>query len=854
MRSCRMIGVSKITPELRLVVGDDGTPSIEIVDLNKKWKPALKCTSSIFLLISEKETSNTEKSQIDIATQQISYSFADKCVKMNGGITWDKQEQNTDCVTIQINHSGTFRRSLKMEFLSQSWAYLHGPVSFVWTPHVRPAPDYVVGDHIFRSPALIAATSNFGVAFLPDLTIYEDWPLISRTALNFRVSTPTQPLPGGEFAHFWYGYTTYKPHRHVFFRHKRGKRFKVKKGQEFTLSYELLIFTGDSISPCRILAAVNEHLWQKYARPRIHQLGLHPQVLPFEDYVRKIFAVPFDQHKTWVGWATDGHECGGFVLRSWLGKHKKKLKQIPATHTEELIGATVRDEKYMTKALNTRLSFLFNNMWGVKLIDWIGRAIFRQARIIQIWNQAWFMGVRSAYGIFYYGLMLDQPEWVRCGKAMIRALAHAPPPEKKPQGREIDLLPAVAIPSKKGVAWIEGTRAFTLNTFYSLVDVSLGAYWLLKFHRDFEVFCEVLPRVSSVVKSLLVFQEEKGNFPTFVKIQEESIEIDSILENSASCAAILMLLTEYQKVTATEEVIPPAKKLADFLIREILPTNRWHNYELFYSCSHLPYNFFDGYTGSHVQNTLCIYWAAEGLKGLYEATLEKKYLEAGLYVLHVLSLYQQVWDPPFLDMDLFGGFGVQNADAEWSDARQALFVRTYAEYYLLTRDPQWMERSIAALRSCFALAIIPENREISPGQFRGIKNLVRSGAVDHGVVSENYGHLGLDFRFTGYIMFDWGCFSSAFAAAYMRNHFGDLFLDFQELRAWGINAMVVVKAVFSKHEISLSVKKLAGKENILVKGIDIGDDSVYLIINDSKYGPYSRRDFIHGIIIEHINS
>ncbi|MFX1390491.1 MAG: hypothetical protein ACFE9Z_10540 [Promethearchaeota archaeon] len=58
---------------------------------------------------------------------------------------------------------------------------------------------------------------------------------------------------------------------------------------------------------------------------------------------------------------------------------------------------------------------------------------------------------------------------------------------------------------------------------------------------------------------------------------------------------------------------------------------------------------------------------------MHKITREDKYLVLGERTLAILSLFQQVWNMPYISINTFGGFGVQNADAELNDARQALF-------------------------------------------------------------------------------------------------------------------------------------------------------------------------------------
>ena len=104
------------------------------------------------------------------------------------------------------------------------------------------------------------------------------------------------------------------------------------------------------------------------------------------------------------------------------------------------------------------------------------------------------------------------------------------------------------------------------------------------------------------------------------------------------------------------------------------------------------------YTGQHPQNTLSIHQAAEACLSLYELTGKTEYLHRGEAILDYLSLYQQVWSPRWLSCDLFGGFGVQNTDGEWSDSRQGYFAVTYMRYFGATGKREYFERGVAALR------------------------------------------------------------------------------------------------------------------------------------------------------------
>ena len=103
------------------------------------------------------------------------------------------------------------------------------------------------------------------------------------------------------------------------------------------------------------------------------------------------------------------------------------------------------------------------------------------------------------------------------------------------------------------------------------------------------------------------------------------------------------------------------------------------------------YPFRDDGAGVNRDGFDTIQWTADQFLALYRLTGKQYWLDRGQYVLALLSLYQQVWDPPFYEAYLFGGFGVMNTDGEWNDGRQSRFVPTYADYYVATGNLEYLE-------------------------------------------------------------------------------------------------------------------------------------------------------------------
>ena len=122
---------------------------------------------------------------------------------------------------------------------------------------------------------------------------------------------------------------------------------------------------------------------------------------------------------------------------------------------------------------------------------------------------------------------------------------------------------------------------------------------------------------------------------------------------------------------------------------QIVPDLIFNDFEAYYSCSPKPLHAVDYWTGIRPHCNLSLQWACDQFLAVYELTGEKHWLHRGEYLLSILSLYQQVWNPSHLSGYLYGGFGVMNTDGEWNDGRQARFAVTYADYYRATGKTEY---------------------------------------------------------------------------------------------------------------------------------------------------------------------
>ena len=224
-------------------------------------------------------------------------------------------------------------------------------------------------------------------------------------------------------------------------------------------------------------------------------------------------------------------------------------------------------------------------------------------------------------------------------------------------------------------------------------------------------------------------------------------------ENAETAGAALFLAAYY---TRTKEIrcLNGAELAMRYIFSSVVPQRKWFDFETFFSCSRKPIGFFDAYTQQNPQNTLSMHQAAEACYELYRLTGKQEYKDRGLEIMDYLCLYQQVWSPRWLARELFGGFGVQNTDAEWSDSRQGYFAVTLMRYYELTGQREYFERSVAALRAMFSLFESPTSPR----------------------TAENYGHSGFD-QPAGVTGLHWGTGSSVVSIHLIARQYGDAFVD-----------------------------------------------------------------------------
>ncbi|HUF07711.1 MAG TPA: hypothetical protein VMO47_00205 [Rhodothermales bacterium] len=343
-----------------------------------------------------------------------------------------------------------------------------------------------------------------------------------------------------------------------------------------------------------------------------------------------------------------------------------------------------------------------------------------------IWNQYWFNNQRAAYGLGANGTVRHEGRWLEAGRLMTATTLSAP--------RWDGLWPALYA-YDQDEWWGSIPRLNGGKRRVHVADAALTGEWLFHWVNDVERSGAGLSMVRSLADCLCRLQQVDGSIPPWFDWDDTGLRADETLNHSAETGAATAFLAAVAGHPDFGDVVPSVLHGAEFLAAEVMKYQRYQDFETFYSCSPKKLDMVDPYTGIMPQNSLAVHWTARTMLGAYRLTHDGELLKLAIQATDSLSLYQQVWNPPFLSLFAFGGFGVMNTDAEWNDARQSLFAPHYFEMYEATGLKEYLERGRAALRASFALASIPENAGVSPNTF---------DSYPPGLMPENYGHSGRD--------------------------------------------------------------------------------------------------------------
>ncbi|MBW2690740.1 MAG: hypothetical protein JRC99_12515, partial [Deltaproteobacteria bacterium] len=571
-----------------------------------------------------------------------------------------KPEVVIKAVALGLTHvSFTFR--LEEQVVQDDWQVVVTPAfapEFNWSPHLTPTDEHIIDQHSFRSPAMIATDRDHYLAIVPDLKIMQQgtpvrWYLDSNASNNQFVLGMSNTLVSD----------------HVLYKRAEGACYP--KGE---VSFGFYLFTGSDQKAIRNpFRPPQEFLWKNWGSSLYTSDAVSAEM---DRYVEHTYNWAF---KTWKDSLWQEFDVGG------------KRVGAPALVV------------YVTQS---------PNFPGTKFEPDL-RAVF---------NQAWYSAQRSANGLMRYTLRTGNEELKQYAE-MTKEFSLAAPMQDgffytvaATEMIEFELPENNQVVSKSAgwetLYWgnsryFPGAHHNVKDAPFHILDMSWTCKLLLEWYDELEKDKRLLEFSQNYANKLLSLQNEQGYFPAWIG-QDGTVykELLDSPENAMSATFLLKLYALTQDSRYKESAMKALHALMDSAFAE----GRWEDFETYWSCSRW------GTPGKKVirnnmykANTLSMYYAADAMMAAYRLTGEQEYLARGQKYLDEMLMYQSVWHPPFMDVNVFGGFGVMNGDGEWLDARQNLFAELILDYGKELKMEEYKERGLAALKASFSMMYCPEN-------------------------------------------------------------------------------------------------------------------------------------------------
>lgn len=629
-----------------------------------------------------------------------------------------------------------------------------GAPDSTYCPAIRPEAANVVGDHYFRAPAVVVQQGPIAGTLLPDLDVLADHrPMPTIVDLDAKNGVVDAPLLS-------YGFCDHRLSGHVYYVTDPGMARAVPS--RLTLGMDLLLTAR--ATPFGAYRQASDFLWERYGRRYFD--AVKPQALPFAEYPRFCYPAAFaekqgDNQMGWFEVEIDGRPCGGIMAG-----------------------------------------------WGYQQ-GWVS------------W-QGWFNNLRSAWGMRWWGKKLPgAKDWVERADKMLNLALAAP----------LDRGACPTTYMSRQNEWKGCLITPTRDCWYDLSNMAWKGIWLLRWAVDFED-CprrdEILRQCAEMAECMIRNQNSDGSFPVWLTKNHEPVEVLNHTAQSALPGWFLFELAEVVKGEPRDRYRAAALRCADFLLAEVVDQQRYYDFETFFSCSPKPYRMLeskeplpvvglaglasalgrrdeapptpdgsmpdheamrDPHTLQPPQNTLCMQWSAEALRAAHAVTNKAAYLDGALKALDMMALYQNVWPIPFRSAAYtYGGFGVQNSDGEYHDARQAQFGATLCDFGAQLGRRDLFERGVAAVRASLALVNHPLHDK---------NGIYPNPNYPLGLMPENCGHGGTDQQ-NGRTGFDWGEGSGIASMAYLLHKYGGVYVDEENGWAVGIDGVAAVDAKASE--------------------------------------------------------
>jgi hypothetical protein len=646
-------------------------------------------------------------------------------------VTYDSLQTLEPAVTVQNIDSNLYRiefkYSVKDSIRQDDWHVTIKPsfdATFHWQPHLTPTDNHIVAQHVFRAPAVIAGNDQNQLVVIPDLQLITNSDVKWYMDLDARTDVITIGVSKSEVT------------SHVLF--ERAPGLVIPPG-EFKFAFYVMT-NSDKASIADPWRKPLAFMWQKYGE-QLYQQG-QPIQGSLDPYIKHTY-----------NWA----------FNSW----SKSVWQEFEINGKK-VGAPV---------------FIVNVTQSPNYPGEVSEREFRS-----VWNQAWFSSLRSAEGLYRYARRTNNKELLHKAN-MTKELALSFPQSdglfSSVVGTEMEMIDIGDKKYKRSKGWSKryfgNSNRNPRNPWgeakdapYHILDMSWTAHLMLVWHEELEKDQRLVDYAKRYADKLITLQNDKGFFPGWLDTKTLA-PLELMNETPETSMSATFLLKMYE-VTKDEKYMTSAEKAMNAVRTNIIPVSRWEDFETYWSCSRV----LDSLVGKKIernnaykQNSLSMFWTAEGLYNFYKATGDRRYLSDGQRVLDELLMFQATWQPPYIPIPVLGGFGVMNGDGEWNDSRQCLFAETIVKYGQELKNDEYTHRGLAALRSAFVMMYCPENPETKQ-QWEKVYPFFNE--KDYGFMMENYGHGGENnaegLGIGEFTIYDWGNGAAAESYNTMLDHLG----------------------------------------------------------------------------------
>lgn len=598
--------------------------------------------------------------------------------------------------------------------------------TFHWSPHLSPTDNHVIDQHVFRSPTLIVADKKQSLVLIPDLDIMQNGTAV-RWYLDLNAPENVLTLGMGD----------YYVSDHVLFSRQPGAVYP--KGRIDIGFY--LFLQEDKSSIDNPFRGPLTFLWQRWGS-NLYASG-NPLKGDLNPYIKHTYNWAFNtwSQSVWQEFNLNGQKVGA-------------------------------------------PTFIVNTTQSPNYPGEVNEREFRS-----VWNQAWFSSLRSASGLYRYARRTKNKELLNKANLTKELALSFPKKEGFFYGLIGTEMHEVEIDNKKykrskgwdNFYWGNSNRNPYIRdpkeSPFHILDMSWTSLLMLRWYDELEKDDRLLKYAEDYANALLEIQYSDGFFPGWLDL--ETLEPKEHLNNSPETSMSVTFLLKLYELTEKVEYKQAALKAMNAVIKEIIPNGRWEDFETYWSCSRYGSTDLVGKkvirNNMHKQNNFSMFWTAEALYECYLITKEEKYLKYGQRTLDEMLMTQASWQPPYMYVNVLGGFGVLNADGEWNDSRESLFSEIILQYGKLLNIPEYHERGFAALRAAFVMMYCPENPQTKQ-QWEKVWPFF--GPEDYGFTMENYGHGGRTSPegegMGEFTIYDWG--NGAAAEAYNRilDKFGEI--------------------------------------------------------------------------------